>query len=269
MPSPSPSVRSVLLIVVDGLRPDALSAAAAPTMRRIVREGSSTLRSRTVMPSVTLPCHTSMFYGVSPERHGITDNRWHPMARPVPSLLDVVYRAGRKTAMFYNWGELRDLAAPSSLDVAHLVAYERTEGDESDQRTFALATDWVRDTPDFGLAFAYYGMVDMTGHAHGWMSEPYLSRVADADRAITRVVDALPRDGSCLVVLTSDHGGHDKTHGTDADEDMTVPLALWRPGGAARSHDLGVTSILDIAPTIAAALGVERPREWEGRVLDF
>jgi predicted AlkP superfamily pyrophosphatase or phosphodiesterase len=258
-----------VLIVVDGLRPDALMAAAAPTMQRIVREGASTLLSRTIMPSVTLPCHTSMFYGVSPERHGITDNRWHPMARPVPSLIDVVYRADRKTAMFYNWGELRDLAAPGSLDESHFVAYERTEGDVSDQRTFALAAGWVRDNPEFGLAFAYYGMVDMTGHAHGWMSEPYLSRVADADRAVARVVAALPADGSALVVLTSDHGGHGKTHGTDADEDMTVPLALWRRGAAARPRDLGATSILDVAPTIAAALGVDRPRDWEGRVIDL
>ena len=256
--------RSVLLILVDGMRPDALMAARAPTMQRLVRAGAATLRSRTIIPSVTLPCHTTLFYGVSPARHGITDNVWHPMARPVPSLFDVVWRARRRTAMFYNWGELRDVCAPSSLDESHLIAYERTEGDISDQRTFALAAEWIRANPGFGLAFAYYGMVDMTGHSDGWMSQGYMDRVADADRAVARAVAAMPEDG--LIVLTADHGGHGKTHGTDSAEDMTVPLAFCGPAAAA-GRDLGETSILDIAPTIAAYLGIERPRDWEGRAL--
>ena len=55
------------------------------------------------MPSATLPCHTSMFRGVTPERHGITTNTWVPQVRPVPSLVDVLHRAGKRTAFFYNW----------------------------------------------------------------------------------------------------------------------------------------------------------------------
>jgi hypothetical protein len=46
------------------------------------------------MPSVTLPCHTSMFRGVTPERHGITTNTWTPQVRPVPSIID--YDTGRR-----------------------------------------------------------------------------------------------------------------------------------------------------------------------------
>jgi predicted AlkP superfamily pyrophosphatase or phosphodiesterase len=259
--------RSVLLVMIDGMRPDALMAADAPVMQRLARQGASTLRSRTIMPSVTLPCHTSLFYGVSPQRHGITDNIWHPLARPVPSLFDVVWRAGRSTAMFYNWGELRDMAAPSSLAESYLVSADRTKGDVSDQRTFDRAAAWIRATPDFGFVFAYYGSVDLEGHASGWMSDAYLRRIADADRAVGKLVDAMP-DGQGLTIVTADHGGHEKTHGTDSELDMTVPLIVC--GKAARAGaDLGQTSILDLAPTIAAHLGIARPPEWEGRVLDL
>jgi arylsulfatase A-like enzyme len=259
-------VKSVLLVMVDGMRPDGLMAANAPVMQRLARQGASTLRSRTIMPSVTLPCHTSLFYGVPPGRHGITDNTWHPMARPVASLFDVVWRAGRSTAMFYNWGELRDMAAPSSLAESYLVAAERTKGDESDQRTFERAAAWIRATEGFGFVFAYYGSVDIEGHASGWMSDAYLRRIADADRAVGRLVEAMPDQG--LIIVTADHGGHEKTHGTESDEDMTVPLIAWGKAAAAGT-DLGQTSILDLAPTIAAYQGLARPPEWEGRVLDL
>ena len=49
----------VLLCSLDGVRPDAIQAANTPTIDRLVNEGAFTWRARTVMPSVTLPCHTS------------------------------------------------------------------------------------------------------------------------------------------------------------------------------------------------------------------
>jgi predicted AlkP superfamily pyrophosphatase or phosphodiesterase len=257
---------SILLILIDGMRPDGLMAARAPVMQQLVRGGASTLAARTIMPSSTLPCHSSLFYGVSPQRHGITNNTWHPIARPVPSLFDVVWRAGRRTAMFYNWAELRDMAAPSSLDESYMIAYERTEGDSSDQRTFDHAATWLRSNAGFGLAFAYFGMVDIAGHRHGWMSEAYLKQIEDADRAVGRVIDALPPNTT--VVLTADHGGHDKTHGTDRPEDMTIPLA-FHGHRATAGHAIGDASIMDIAPTVAHLLGIDAPRDWEGKVLDL
>lgn len=47
-----------------------------------MREGSYSLRARTVMPSVTLPCHMSLFHSVDPGRHGILTNTYVPQARP-------------------------------------------------------------------------------------------------------------------------------------------------------------------------------------------
>src|SRR4051794_350312 len=110
MEEPMDGIETVLLFSIDGMRPDGMQQADTPNIDRLIVGGALTLAARTVLPSITLPCHTSMFRGVPPERHGITANTWTPMARPIPSIIDLVHRAGRRTASFYGWEELRDLS---------------------------------------------------------------------------------------------------------------------------------------------------------------
>lgn len=68
------------------------------------------------------------------------------------------------------------------------------------------------------------------------------------------------------VILTADHGGHDRTHGTASDEDMTIPLFL-RGADFAENHIIENVGIKDIAPTVAELLGAEKAEEWEGSVM--
>jgi hypothetical protein len=102
----------VVLFVIDGLRPDALTQTNAPVIGRLMAGGAYTLQAQAVVPSITLPCHVSMFCGVTPERHGTLSNVWNPPQPPVPSLLDVAHAAGRSTASFYYWEELREISHP-------------------------------------------------------------------------------------------------------------------------------------------------------------
>src|SRR6188768_2209425 len=50
--------RNVVVVSIDGLRPDAIEAAGASTLGRLMREGSYTLSASTIQPSKTLPSHT-------------------------------------------------------------------------------------------------------------------------------------------------------------------------------------------------------------------
>ena len=52
------------------------------------------------------------------------------------------------------------------------------------------------------------------------------------------------------IIITADHGGHDRSHGTDMDEDMTIPMMFYGPSFTP-GKELEGGSILDIAPTIA------------------
>lgn len=62
-------------------------------------------------------------------------------------------------------------------------------------------------------------------------------------------------------------GGHAQTHGTEIDQDMTIPWIACGPGVPA-GHALETpVSIIDNPPTIATALGVEPAKDWAGKVI--
>ena len=254
----------VVLVLVDGMRPDGLEQADTPAMDTIMREGTCALNARTTYPSVTLPCHASLFLGVPPERHGILTNTWVPQVRPVPGLFDVLHQAGKIAASFYNWEQLRDLSSPGSLAVSLMLRHAESLDRRADWDLTQGALNWLT-SHDFNFAYVYLGNTDVVGHDHGWMSVPYLEAIGEADRCIAAVMEALPRETTYIVM--ADHGGHQRMHGTDLDADMCIPV-LARGPGVRQGHILedGV-SILDVDPSILKVFGIPTPKEWKGTPL--
>ncbi|MCX6040606.1 MAG: alkaline phosphatase family protein, partial [Caldilinea sp.] len=121
---------TTVFIMVDGLRPDALVQVAAPSLAGLQARSACSLQARSVTPSVTLPCHTSIFHSVPPQRHGIVTNQWQAMARPLPGLVEQAKGAGRRCYFFHNWEPLRDLNRPEALEYSFYLnnCYTR-EGD--------------------------------------------------------------------------------------------------------------------------------------------
>lgn len=263
-----PLAKQVTLFVIDGLRPDALQQAHTPEIDKLVAQGAHTRWAQTITPSVTLPCHISLFSTVPPARHGVISNVWTRPQPPVPSLIEVVHQAGLGTAAFYSWEELRDLASPGALDFAYYHRLGDPEGDRDLEIGAVAATYIVEQRPAF--AFVYLGATDEVGHRHGFTSVPYLQAVNKADRAIGLVLEALRASGrladtACLVL--ADHGGHDFDHDTGLAEDLTIPWIISGPG-IHRSHQITSTvNIIDTAPTIAYLLGLPTPAEWSGQVV--
>ncbi|MBQ8952822.1 MAG: alkaline phosphatase family protein [Clostridia bacterium] len=255
-------MEKVILISIDGMRPDGFTACGHPFARKMMELGSYTLTGRTVFPSVTLPCHMSLFHSVPPERHGVTTNDYVPMVRPLNGLFEQIKQADGVSAMYYGWEPLRDVARPGSLKYAGYVnAYT---SDATDAILTDMALERVAQSrPDF--VFLYMVETDEKGgHDSGWMTETYLATIAAAVDNVRRVYEAA--GGEYPIIITADHGGHDRGHGTDMPEDMTIPLffigGAFEPGRA-----LEGVSILDVAPTIARLMGVRPAREWEGKPL--
>ncbi len=260
--------RRILLCSVDGMRPDAIEAAGAPLFSRLIQEGSATLEAQTVMPSCTLPCHTSMLRGVDTARHGITSNQFQPLVRPVPSLLDLARGAGLRTGAFYNWEPLRDLADPGSVSVSY--CWGDCHSHDADQHVADAAIDSFR-RQDLQATFLYFGWVDEAGHKYGWMSEPYLEAVRGADACLTRVLEeleALGRLDELTLLLLSDHGGHARTHGTDSPEDITIPWILWGDGIRPGVRITESVRIYDTCVTLSHLLGLAARPEWDGQVIE-
>ena len=258
---------SVVLFVVDGLRPDGIEESSTPQIDGLMKNGAHTFKARTVMPSITLPCIASMFLGTEPEHHGITTNTWVPMARRIPSVIDIIHSAGKTCASFYNWEPLRDLSIPGSLDAA--VFRRNCDAPQGDREIADAAAQYLSNN-NVSFVFIYLGYTDAAGHAHGWMSETYLEAVENADAAIEKVIDTLKNKGrleDTFLIVTSDHGGHESTHGTDLPEDLIVPWIISGPGipsGLTLEDDV---HIIDTAPTVAALLEVEISKQWTGRVI--
>ena len=66
----------VILISIDGMRPDGLLQCGNPYVQELMKTSSYCLKARSAQPSVTLPCHMTMFHSVPPMRHGITTNTY-------------------------------------------------------------------------------------------------------------------------------------------------------------------------------------------------
>jgi predicted AlkP superfamily pyrophosphatase or phosphodiesterase len=253
----------VVFVMIDGLRPDAINAARCPNLTSLIARGASTLHATSLMPSITLPCHMSIFHSVPPARHGVTTNEWQPMARPLPGLIDVASTAGKSCGAIYNWEMLRNISRPLTLSFAYFRDTAYTfDGDRviADEAARAMAHD------NLDFLFVYFGTVDSVGHVYGWMSEEYLAQASSVDVELGKILAALPEDGHSLI--QADHGGHERTHGSDTPEDITIPWIVAGPrirAGAAIDSPVG---LLDTAPTLARLLGITPHPHWEGRCID-
>ena len=259
--------KKVILICIDGMRADAVQACGNPYAKELEKICTYTYTAQTIMPSGTLPAHMSMVLSVSPQRHGITSNVYTPTVCHSTGLFEKVVRASGsgRSAMFYNWEPIRDIAKPNSLAYATYIRAFSTNAHSDILLTDAcekLIAEKLNCEKSINFAFLYLVDTDAAGHYHTWMGEEYMESVSIGIDSVKRMIERFG-DEYTVIVMT-DHGGHDNTHGTDCPEDMTIPLFFYGPDFPAGKEIDGV-SIMDIAPTIAKVMGFEPDEEWEGR----
>jgi len=249
----------VILISIDGMRPDGMQTCGNPYVKELEKKCSYTYTGMSMTPSVTLPCHFSMAHSVTPQRHGILTNTYIPQVRPVAGIFEKIKAAGGVSAMFYGWEPLRDISLPDNLFYATFIQSYTKESTDT-----ALTDEALRVIGESKPDFCFLYMVETDekgGHDNGWMSEEYLRRISIALDNVKRVIDAYGEEYT--VIIMADHGGHDRTHGSALPEDMTIPLFFCGPafrGG----RELTGLSLLDIAPTIASLMGISPDPDWEG-----
>ncbi|MBQ8228104.1 MAG: alkaline phosphatase family protein [Clostridia bacterium] len=251
----------VIMILVDGMRPDSLDG--VPAAQKIMKQSSVILDAQTVFPSVTLPCHISLFHSVTPQRHGTTTNVYTPQVRPINGLCEVLKQADKKCAIFYNWEEIRDVSRPNSLAHACFYAGRRIGYKEAGEALTEEAIRYLKKY-DTDFTFVYFGHTDMEGHRHGWMSEEYMKAIHESWDNIEKLMNELGDEYT--YIITADHGGHDRTHGSDCDEDILIPIII-NSEGLGSEKEINKANIVDLAPTITKMLNVDPDPEWEGKSL--
>src|SRR5258705_1949191 len=178
----------VIVLSIDGLRPDAIEKFQATTLQRLIREGRYAPSAQTIALSATLPSHVSMLTGLSLEQHGVTWNDDEVRERgyvTAPTVFSLAHAAGFRTAAVFSKTKFHHLEVPSTLD------YSRTpRGGFDAQFSVDRAVDYLADylhkaSPN--LVFVHIMDPDQAGHALGWMSGAYGS----ADRHVERGVERL------------------------------------------------------------------------------
>jgi arylsulfatase A-like enzyme len=114
--------------------------------------------------------------------------------------------------------------------------------------------------------FIHLPLVDLTGHAAGWMSPAYLGQVAAADAALGRLLQAV--GPQVTVIVTADHGGYDFIHWSGAPEDWQIPWIIAGPGIRPGHALTTAISTVDTAATAAAVLGLTLDEGASGQPVD-
>lgn len=256
----SGSAKRVVLVSIDGLRPDAIS----PNMRglhRLYLQGAYPHVARTIEKSATLPSHASMVTGVDVAHHGIDFNAYKPERGNVrfPTIFSAARAGQLPAAMFVGKSKLRHLLARPGD--AHLTVVG-----QQCRRLVDAAMPTLRETTP-GLVFLHFADPDSAGHRIGWMTDDYLTAVDHANDCLERVIETIAgstaRD-STLLIVTSDHGGHNRSHGTRLDVDRRIPWYAW--GAGVRRGPIGrPVHTTDTAATVLSALGLPTPQGMQGQ----
>lgn len=261
----------VIVISVDGLRPDAIARFDTPTFRRLMAEGSHSLSATTIMPSHTLPSHTSMLTGTDPEAHGVTWNNERLNEHghvATPTIFAAADQAGLRTAAFFSKSKFRHLEVPGTLD------YSQAPGAwpgiwSADRTTDDVARYLQVARPN--LLFVHIAEPDVAGHLFGWMKTFYGWAVEEADEEVGQLLEAADKAfgrGDYTVLLTADHGGHGRFHGSDDPRDVTIPWVAWGEGVASgRVLPDGIRT-MDTAATVLWLLGLAAEHGTVGQVVE-
>jgi len=270
----------VLVIGIDGLRPDAMQKAKTPNIDTLVRNGAVSFQCQILgeryrkNDTVTAPGWSSILTGVWADKHGVQDNSFkgkrfdaypHFFARiksQFPSL---------KTASFL------DLPQTNKCVVVHAdfqYGYEESTAARSRAEKDALiATEASKlvATQDYQAVFVYFGNCDGVGHKKGFHpSVPqYRDVIHQTDSYIGQLLSAINsrpnhEDENWLILLSADHGGKGTGHsrGQKVPEILNVPFIV--SGGAAKRGALDdKIYIVDIATTALTHLGVTVNPEWK------
>lgn len=222
MPAFARDVETVLIVSIDALHPDALSEKASPALHALMRSGRYTLAGKSVDPPKTLIAHTAMMTGLTPEESGKQDNDWKPGMPQVAreTLFDDAKRRGFRTAFYYAKQKLGYLLS-NAVD-EHALAPD----DGIDMARAFFSKGGRR------FVFLHVSGLEDAGTDYGWLSPEYLKALSYIDLELAPLLDDVAKRGSYLIVVTSDHAGHERQHGTSHPDDFRLPLIL------AADHDL-------------------------------
>jgi len=269
----TPRARHVFIISFDQGNPDLIQRTPMPTFNGMARAGARTWEAYTIVPSSTLPSHTSMLTGVGIQKHQVTWNDYQPDKGvvKVPTVFSLAKERGLKTAMFVAKEKFKHLELPGSLDV--LIWPQPDDNAKSVARSFAAEVGDLKPN----LCFIHFRDPDTIGHKYGAYAPEKVQALKDCDEALKTIRDAIDAAGlghQSVIILTADHGAHDSkdregrtvgNHGSAQTEDVLIPWVAWGKGVKKNFTITAPVVQYDTAATALWLLDVPLPEHFWGR----
>ena len=210
------SLQNVLIVSIDALHPSALEMVELPTLHRLMQDGHYSLKGRSTTPPLTLLAHTAMFTGLGPTASGKTDNQWHSGNHriKISTIFDDAKRQQYKTGYFYSKNKLGFLVN-SAVDRHQL----------SGENSIDFALRFIK-TPGKHFTFLHVSGLDYIGPRYGWLSPEYLEELTFIDEYLKPLVERIVDQQNYLIIVTSDHAGHDRIHGSNHVDDYRLPFII-------------------------------------------
>jgi hypothetical protein len=256
-----------VIVLADGLRPDAISPSVMPSLDALGRVYTLARRARTVRPSATVAALASLATGVGPDTHRLVEPGlgFLPRLRTIRPVSRVLARAGIPTDIVT--ADLGPAALPVAWALASRAGARRLVAKGSRAWDTAAAAQRLLSQREDGLLFVYLPDCDRAGHAHGWMSQQYLEAAAQVDAGLGLLSGWTDE---AVFIVTADHGGGGVTaneHNEPHPVNDHIPLIVAGPGVTRRHQLTRAISLLDVPATVLWWFGVPVPGDYEGRPL--
>ncbi|WP_289834668.1 alkaline phosphatase [Parabacteroides goldsteinii] len=265
--------KHVVLIGLDGWGAYSVEKAEMPTVKKLMADGSYTLKKRSVLPSSSAVNWASMFMGAGPEIHGFTE--WGSEKPELPSreishygLFPSVWGLFRdanpdaEMGYIYEWGGMKYLAEMQAMNKEVNIAPS-----ESNPRgcTDAVVSYIKESRPFVGIIFE---QPDGVGHGDGHDTPAYYTKLKELDGYIGEIVKAVADAGmldETIFIVTADHGGINKGHGGKTMQEMETPFIISGKN-VKKGYEFTESMMqFDVASTIAYIFNLKQPQVWIGR----
>jgi len=260
-------MRRLVVVLADGLRPDAVSPGIMPSLDALGGAFTLAHHACTVRPSTTVPALASLATGVGPPTHRLLEPGLGFLSG-LGALRPLAWELARHgiTTEVVTAG-LGRAALPVAWTLVSAGGGQLLVAAGTGARQAAAAAQDLLDRRKERLYIVYLPDCDRAGHAHGWMSEPYLQAAAEVDAAIGRLTTSAE---DAVFIITADHGGGGVSatdHYEPHPANDRIPLVLAGPGVARRHQVRRPVSLLDVPATILWWFGIAVPECYEGRPL--
>lgn len=260
----------VIIIGIDGAGAF-FKGARTPVMDEIFMNGAVTYSMQASTPSISAQSWGSLFHGVMPEIHGLTNdiaeaNEFDPNS-DIPSFFRVVREAypDAELASFCTWNTINVGIIEDNLGVTKDTA-------DNDEALTEKILNYL-DENDPKLLFIHFDDVDAAGHDSVYGNGKHIHQIETSDEYIGQIYEKLEEKGllkNTLFIVTSDHGGKGRSHGGDDDSEMDIMFAAagktvvngGDPESINENGDMDNMQIRDTAAVVLQAFGLDIPEGW-------